>query len=63
MQRWASLTPEQRQRARENYKRMAKQRAEKRKQLADAWAEYQALPPHERQNLTPPPEPSARRKN
>jgi hypothetical protein len=55
MQHWAALTPEQRQQARENYKRIAKQRAEKRNQkLAERWAEYQALPPHERQNLAPP---------
>lgn len=55
MHRWAGLTPEQRQQARENYKRMAKQRAAKRNQkLAERWAEYQALPPQERQNLAPP---------
>ena len=55
MQRWAALTPEQRQQARENYRRIAKQRAEKKNsKLAERWAEYQALPPHERQNLAPP---------
>jgi hypothetical protein len=58
MQRWAALTPEQRAQARENYKRIAKQRAEKRNQrLAERWAEYQALPPHERANILPPPQP------
>ena len=41
MQRWASLTPQQRERARENYKRMAKASAEKRKRLREQWAEYQ----------------------
>lgn len=56
MQRWAALTPQQRQQARENYKRIAKQRAEKRHQkLAERWAEYQALPPHERDRMVPPP--------
>jgi hypothetical protein len=56
MQRWAALTPQQRMQARENYKRMAKQRAEKKHQkLAERWAEYQSLPPHERDRLAPPP--------
>jgi hypothetical protein len=58
MQRWAALTPQQRQQARENYKRIAKQRAEKKNQrLAERWAEYQALPPHERADMLPPPQP------
>jgi hypothetical protein len=56
MQRWAALTPQQRAQARENYKRIAKQRAEKKNQkLAERWAEYQQLPPHERDRLAPPP--------
>lgn len=55
MQAWAKLSPEQRRIARENYKRIAKQRVEKRQQLAERWAEYQALPPHERYNFVPPP--------
>lgn len=55
MQRWAALTPKQRQQARENYKRIAKQRAAKKNQkLAERWAEYQSLPPHERDTLAPP---------
>jgi hypothetical protein len=55
MQRWATLTPEQRRQARENYKRLAKQRAERRSpKLAEAWREYQALPPDERDRLAPP---------
>ena len=41
MQLWANLSPEQRQRARENYRRMAKASAEKRKRLREQWAEYQ----------------------
>lgn len=55
MQAWAKLTPEQRRVARENYKRIAKQRTEQREQLAERWAEYQALPPHERWSHVPPP--------
>jgi hypothetical protein len=55
MQAWAKLTPEQRRIARENYKRIAKQRTEQRQQLAERWAEYQALPPHERWSHVPPP--------
>ena len=56
MQRWANLTPEQREQARENYRRIAKERAAKRSQrLAERWAEYQALPPHERDRMVPPP--------
>jgi hypothetical protein len=56
MQRWDALTPQQRMQARENYKRMAKQRADRKSQkLADRWAEYQSLPPHERDRLAPPP--------
>ena len=63
MQRWAALTPQQRMQARENYKRMAKQRAEKRNQkLAERWAEYQALPPHERAERLAPPEPGPQKK-
>jgi hypothetical protein len=55
MQRWASLTPAQRAQARENYRRLAKQRAEKKTQkLAERWTEYQSLPPHERDRLAPP---------
>jgi hypothetical protein len=54
MQAWAKLTPEQRRIARENYKRIAKQRTEH-QQLAERWAEYQALPPHERYSHVPPP--------
>src|SRR5688572_22209047 len=54
MERWTKLTPEQRRQARENYKRMAKARADKRERLVNAWTEYQALPPEERQPLAPP---------
>jgi hypothetical protein len=62
MQAWARLTPEQRRQARENYKHLAKTPREQRdKKLREAWAEYQALPPSERQSLVPPPNPDAKR--
>jgi hypothetical protein len=52
MHDWASLTPEQRRQARENYKNMiAKTPPEKRRKLREQWAEYQALPPQEREEL------------
>jgi hypothetical protein len=35
---------------------------EKREQLREAWAEYQALPPEKRQSLVPPPTPPAEKK-
>ncbi|OGA40865.1 MAG: hypothetical protein A3G28_01800 [Betaproteobacteria bacterium RIFCSPLOWO2_12_FULL_68_19] len=42
MQLWANLSPEQRERARANYRRMAKASAEKRRRLRQQWAEYLA---------------------
>jgi hypothetical protein len=55
MQAWARLTPEQRRVARENYKQLAKAtpRQAPKKNLSQAWAEYQALSPYERQSLVP----------
>lgn len=62
MQAWAKLTPEQRRQARENYKRLAKApRPDSNKALRDKWAEYQSLPPHERQSLVPAPSTDPRR--
>ncbi len=62
MQAWAKLTPDQRRQARENYKRLAKEpRDERHKDLREEWAEYQALSPHERQSLVPPPSTDPRR--
>ena len=61
MQLWANLSPEQRRQARENYKRIAKSPRPEKKSLRDQWAEYQALPPHERENLVPPSSPEPRR--
>jgi hypothetical protein len=60
MQDWAKLTPEQRRQARENYKRMAKS-GQQRGKLREHWAEYQLLPPQERQQLAPPTQPQPRR--
>lgn len=55
MQMWAALSPEQRRQARENYKHLAKSpRRAPNKDLRQAWAEYQALSPYERQSLVPP---------
>ena len=61
MQAWAQLTPEQRRQARENYRVIAKQR-EKSRSLREQWAEYQALPPAERESLVHEPVKPAPRK-
>jgi hypothetical protein len=63
MQAWAKLTPEQRRQARENYKRLANMPRQERhkRDLQEKWAEYQALSPHERQSLVPPPSTDPRR--
>jgi uncharacterized protein DUF3106 len=53
MQAWAKLTPEQRRQARESYKNLAKDK-DRHGNLREQWAEYQALPPEERQSLVPP---------
>jgi hypothetical protein len=54
MQTWAALSSEQRRQARENYKHLAKApRPAPNKDLRQAWAEYQALSPYERQSLAP----------
>ena len=62
MQLWANLSPEQRRQARENYKRLAKSPRPEKKSLREQWAEYQALPPHERESLAPPPNPNEPRR-
>jgi len=62
MQTWATLSPEQRRQARENYKHLAKSpRPPPNKDLRQAWAEYQALSPYERQSLAPQPSNDPRR--
>lgn len=55
MQKWAKLTPEQRWQAREQYRSIGKLAAERRKVLRRHWAEYQALPPHEKRMFDVPP--------
>jgi len=62
MQTWATLSQEQRRQARENYKHLAKSpRPAPNKDLRQAWAEYQALSPYERQSLAPQPSNDPRR--
>lgn len=56
MEKWASLTPEQRRQVRERYREIARKSAQTRR-LREQWAKYQALPPEERSRLAPPPEP------
>ena len=62
MQLWANLSPEQRRQARENYKRLVKAPRPEKKSLREQWAEYQALPQHERERLAPPPNPNEPRR-
>jgi Protein of unknown function (DUF3106) len=62
MQVWANLSPEQRRQARETYKQLAKNRRPANKDLRQAWAEYQALPPQERESLVPAPRSEPRRR-
>ena len=54
METWVKLSVEQRRQARENYKRIAKVPRERRGDLRQQWAEYQALTPQERQGLVEP---------
>ena len=54
MEAWVKLTSEQRRQARENYKRIAKVPHDRRGDLRQQWAEYQALTPQEREGLVPP---------
>lgn len=61
MQIWANLSPEQRRQARENYKQLAKAPRPGNKDLRQAWAEYQALPPQQRESLVPRPSTDPRR--
>jgi uncharacterized protein DUF3106 len=60
MDAWANLTPEQRRQARESYRALSKAKQEgknKKKSLAQQWADYQALPPEEKAKVQAPPEP------
>jgi hypothetical protein len=58
MQNWAKLTPEQRRIARENYKKLKKQPAEKREKLKRKWREQQKQKRAAAKNAPPAP-PSA----
>ncbi len=56
MQKWAKLTPEQRSQAREQYRSIGKLAHDRRREeLRRYWAEYQALPPHEKRMFDVPP--------
>ena len=55
MQRWAKLTPAQRWEAREQYRSIGKAASIRREQLRKYWADYQALPPHEKRMFDVPP--------
>ncbi len=55
MQRWAKLTPEQRWEAREQYRSIGKSAPSRRAELRKYWADYQALPPHEKRMFDVPP--------
>ena len=55
MQKWAKLTPEQRWQAREQYRSIGKLAPDRREELRRYWAEYQALPPHEKRMFDVPP--------
>ena len=55
MQNWAKLTPEQRDQAREQYRNIAKVAPDRRVELRKYWADYQALPPHEKRMFDVPP--------
>jgi len=66
MQKWAKLTPEQRDQAREQYRSIGKISPDRREELRRHWAEYQALPPHEKRMYDVPPSyvpPSQRRQH
>ena len=55
MQKWAKLTPEQRRQAREQYRSIGKAAPDRHEELRRYWAQYQALPPHEKRMFDVPP--------
>jgi len=55
MQKWAKLTPQQRDQAREQYRNIGKMAPDRREELRRYWAEYQSLPPHEKRMFDVPP--------
>jgi hypothetical protein len=54
MQKWAKLTPQQRDQAREQYRSIGKIAPDRREELRRYWAEYQSLPPHEKRMFDVP---------
>jgi hypothetical protein len=55
MQKWAKLTPQERDQAREQYRSIGKVAPDRREELRRYWAQYQALPPHEKRMFDVPP--------
>lgn len=56
MQRWAKLTPELRWQARERFRNIVgKMAPDRHAELRRYWAQYQALPPHEKRMFDVPP--------
>ena len=55
MQLWSKLTPAQRWEAREQYRSIGKVAPNRREELRRYWADYQALPPHEKRMFDVPP--------
>lgn len=55
MQKWAKLTPQERDQAREQYRSIGKAAPNRRQELRKYWADYQALPPHEKRMFDVPP--------
>jgi hypothetical protein len=57
MHKWTKLTPEQRWQAREQYRSIGKIAPDRRREeLRRYWAQYQALPPHEKRMFDVPPD-------
>jgi hypothetical protein len=55
MQKWAKLTPQQRDQAREQYRSIGKLAPDRREELRRQWAAYQALPADEKRMFDVPP--------
>jgi hypothetical protein len=55
MQKWAKLTAQERDQAREQYRSIGKLAPDRREELHRHWAEYQSLPPHEKRMFDVPP--------
>jgi Protein of unknown function (DUF3106) len=55
MKAWVSLTPEQRQAARESYRDLSKLPPAQRQEVRQKWEEYRKLPDEERRQFAPTP--------